>query len=124
MLDADESLDNRKNKLEYTYLYGGADAYAFPRRRWLDLSKTQQTEQEAYPDWQVRLYRNDPRYYWRRELHEEFVGAAVKRIGDGPVIDHFHDVFKTPRKLKVREQLYRHLAQKAGVTIEGGKPLG
>jgi len=103
------------------------NAWAFPRKRWLDLPMTQQTELEAYPDYQVRLFRNNVDYKWRRELHEEFDGAAVSHSLDydiAPVtINHFHDVFKDETRLAERKELYTRLATTAGVSIEGGRKV-
>jgi glycosyltransferase involved in cell wall biosynthesis len=122
MLDSDETLEY-PHLLKYLATSGQSDAYSFPRKRWLDLEKTRQTEIEAFPDPQVRFYKNNPNYVWRRELHEYFDGAAVTHIDHGPVINHFHDIFHTPEKLAVRKVLYERLAQLAHVTTEGGKPL-
>jgi glycosyltransferase involved in cell wall biosynthesis len=122
MLDADETLSNPE-MLDDIVSNGSMDAYAFPRKRWLDLHMTQQTEIEAYPDYQVRFYKNNPNHVWKRELHEFFHGAAVHQCKDGPIINHFHDVFKSSIRLKERDRLYTKLAQKARVTVEGGRPV-
>jgi glycosyltransferase involved in cell wall biosynthesis len=121
MLDADERLSNPEH-LDDLVRQSMTAAYAFPRRRWLDLQMVNQTEVEAYPDWQVRLYRNIKSFTWKRELHEYFDGTAVFNYKDGPIIEHFHDVFKTPEKLQERKQQYERLAKIAGVTVEGGHP--
>lgn len=118
MLDADEELSSPG--LLRTIINQGSHAYAFPRRRWLDRNKTQQTELEAYPDWQVRLFKNDKSFVWKRELHEYFHGAAVHHIEQGPVIEHFHDVYKDETRKQERHNLYTYLAELAGVTVEGG----
>jgi len=126
MLDADETLSSPEllEHLIHEADLGSeyVDAYAFPRKRWLDLDMTQQTELDAYPDVQVRFYRNNPCYVWKRELHEFFSGASVSTV-DEPIINHFHDVFKGPERLKERLELYKRLAAKAGVTVEGGNVL-
>jgi glycosyltransferase involved in cell wall biosynthesis len=118
MLDADEELSSPG--LLHTVIKQGSSAYAFPRRRWLDRNKTQQTELEAYPDWQVRLFKNDKSFVWKRELHEYFHGAAVHHFEQGPVVEHFHDVYKDEARKQERLNLYTYLAEQAGVTIEGG----
>lgn len=124
MLDADEELHNPSGLMDATHnRYKRSDAYAFPRKRWLDLERTKQTEIEAYPDWQVRLFRNNKNYTWKRELHEYFDGTAVEHISIGPTIDHFHDPYKSPEALQKRSELYTRLAAQAGVTIEGGHKL-
>lgn len=129
MLDADETLSNA-DQLKYIMkdvrgcpVPAGTRAVAFPRKRWLDLAMTQQTELEAYPDWQVRFFENQKSYVWKRELHEYFHGAAVYHMEQGPVINHFHDVFKTPEKLVTRQEQYEQLAKLAGVTVEGGHEI-
>jgi glycosyltransferase involved in cell wall biosynthesis len=121
MLDADEELSHP----EFLPLLAeeGNLAYGFPRRRWEDLKKQQQTELEAFPDYQVRFYKNNVEYRWERELHEYFDGAPVVLLDHGPVIEHFHDVHKNPERLQERRELYTKLAEQAGVTIEGGHKL-
>lgn len=122
LLDADETLSNPEKLIELASVEE-VEAYALPRKRWLDLAMTQQTETEAYPDWQVRFYKNDPRYIWKRELHEYFDGGVVTHKEDGPVINHFQDVFKDEIRKKEREMQYSFLALQAGVSVHGGKPL-
>lgn len=101
---------------------GKVEALALPRKRWGDLTMTKQLEKEAYPDRQVRFFRNNTNYIYRRTLHEEFHGTAVKAY-DKFHIHHFHDVFKTPERLQERSELYTRLASQAGVSVEGGKKL-
>jgi glycosyltransferase involved in cell wall biosynthesis len=122
-LDADETLESPELLKKISTL--GNDAYAFPRKRWLDLETTQQTEVEAYPDWQVRFYRNNPQYTWKRELHEYFDGCAVAAIPQGPIIHHFQDVYHNSDPIRQQEklELYTRLAKKAGVTVSGGKEV-
>jgi len=128
MLDADETLDGSEHLRNIVYsIVCNEEAVALPRKRWLDLEKTRQTELEAYPDWQVRLYKNNINYIWKRELHEYFDGAAVFHLKPkNPwtlTIDHFHDVYKSKEDLVKRQILYEQLAKKAKVTIEGGKSI-
>ena len=111
MLDADETITEADQLRKLVMLHEN-DAYAFPRKRWLDLEMTQQTEIEAYPDYQVRLFRNDVSYIWQRELHEFFHGAKVTHVDDGPILHHFQDVFKDADKNQIRKELYRELAKK------------
>lgn len=122
MLDADETLENPEALVDLAN-DAEVEAYAFPRKRWLDLGMQHQTETEAYPDWQVRFFRNETKYVWRRELHEYFDGGAVVHIPNGPVVNHFQDVFKSAARKQERDELYRFLALQAGVDIVGGKPL-
>lgn len=70
-LDADETLENG-NLLQFLSSIEKNNAYAFPRKRWADLDNKQQLEIEAFPDYQVRFYRNKTSYIWKRELHEYF----------------------------------------------------
>ena len=122
MLDADETISHPELLFNLTQdpLHC---AWALPRKRWLDLAMTQQTELEAYPDWQVRFFRNNPKYIWKRELHEYFHGAAVSKLEGGPAINHFQDVFKSPQANEERDRLYTKLAAIAGVNKKGGLPL-
>lgn len=124
MLDADETLERSDLLFNLTQDYKQC-AYAFPRKRWLDLEKTQQTETEAYPDYQVRFYRNNPKFIWKRELHEYFEGSSVYNLINGPIIHHFQDVYHNSDPIKFNEKikLYTRLSQTANVTIEGGKEI-
>ena len=132
MLDADESLSN-PHLLAGLIRQNESLAYAFPRKRWLDLDMIKQTEIEAYPDYQVRLFKNYPQpldpddpnrcITWRRELHEEFNGGVVSFEDNGPVIHHFQDVFKDNEANRIRKELYERLSKKAGVSLHGGKVI-
>jgi glycosyltransferase involved in cell wall biosynthesis len=124
MLDADETLE-RPDLLFNLTQNNRCCAYAFPRKRWLDLEKTQQTEQEAYPDLQVRFYRNNPKFTWKRELHEYFDGGEVTPVFNGIFIHHFEDIYhnNNPERLKEKMELYTRLSEKAGVEIQGGKEI-
>lgn len=124
MLDADETLD-RPGVLKNLAQDEAVQAYAFPRKRWLDLKMEHQTEAKAYPDYQVRFFRNNKDYVWRRELHEYFDGAEVKELPDteSPIINHFQDVFKDEDRRRTRKLLYQRLAKQAGVHVHGGLPI-
>lgn len=111
MLDADETISHPDKLRELGTKYE-CEAYAFPRKRWLDLDMTQQTEPEAYPDWQVRMFKNNTDYVWQRHLHEFFHGGVVTHIENGPILNHFQDVFKDEERNKTRKKLYRELAKK------------
>jgi glycosyltransferase involved in cell wall biosynthesis len=128
MLDADETLTRPDLLQKLTKTFDKeqekyVEAVALPRKRWLDVAMTQQTEIEAYPDWQVRLFKNDPRFCFRRELHEEFHGGYVTHLDVGATINHFQDVFKDAKRNEERTKLYSELAELAKVTIHGGKPV-
>lgn len=122
MLDGDETLEGPE-LIHGLIRSGKSKAYAFPRKRWLDLEMERQTEIHAYPDWQVRLFRNSEDYIWKRELHEYFHGTSVHHVEDGPVIHHFQDVFKDDARQQERDELYHRLAHQAKVHMIGGLPL-
>jgi glycosyltransferase involved in cell wall biosynthesis len=92
------------------------DSWALPRKRWADLWMRQQVEPEAYPDWQVRLFRNyidRPRIKFVRRVHETITGCIKTAYAeDGPTIHHFQNVHKTNEDLKVRQNLYEELRAK------------
>jgi glycosyltransferase involved in cell wall biosynthesis len=120
MLDADETLSHPERLVDLIKM--DCEAFAIPRARWSDLMMTNQTELEAWPDLQVRFFKNNPNYVWRRELHEYFDGAAVHNLDHnyGIWINHFQDVFKDSARKTIRDDLYKKLALLAGVTVEGG----
>lgn len=122
MLDADETIAGG-GQLAKLAEDKEVEAYAFPRKRWLDLKMEKQTETDAYPDYQVRLFRNNKDYIWKRELHEYFDGAEVTHVDSGPVIHHFQDVFKNDERRRKRSLLYQKLAKQAGVHVHGGRPV-
>lgn len=144
LLDADERLtgfESLASIVEQLQL-SRYEAFSFPRRRWADLAMTQQVEIEAYPDWQARLYRNDPaKVRWTGILHEKLSGEDLK-IGDaatvendkrnhpdskyavvenGPIIEHFQDPLhlSDPVRAARRWEQRKILAARAGVHIEG-----
>ncbi len=98
------------------------EAYSLPRKRWLDLEMTQQTELDAYPDRQVRFFKNNTNYVFRRALHEYFDGAEVHPVSH-PVINHLHDYFKDFNRKQERLELYGRLSRVANVSLEGGHKL-
>lgn len=144
LLDADERLTGSESlaSIVEQLQLSRYEAFSFPRRRWADLAMTQQVEIEAYPDWQARLYRNNPaKVHWTGILHEKLSGEDLK-IGDaatvendkrnhpdskyavvenGLIIEHFQDIYaltdpdKATRRMKQRQIL----AQRAGVPVEG-----
>ena len=102
---------------------GAYDAIALPRRRWADLAMTTQVEKSAWPDWQARLYANDPSIRWTVVLHETLSGRHF-HWGDsveGPVIEHFVDpLHLADPERRTRRRLQREvLARRAGVRVEG-----
>jgi glycosyltransferase involved in cell wall biosynthesis len=86
------------------------DAWGLPRKRWADLGMEEQLEEEVYPDFQFRLFRNKPEIVYKRRIHEVISGAsATKESLEGPHIHHFQDSFKSGGKLKERNELYKSL---------------
>lgn len=124
LLDADESVTGAEHlRTAVQWLYENRsekDAVSFPRRRWLDREMTQRVEESAWPDWQARLYRNDPQIRWSGALHEKLNGAHYKML-EPVVIEHFQDVYGLagPERATRRMEQRRILAQKAGVKVEG-----
>lgn len=89
------------------------DSWAFPRKRWADRWMTRQEEPEAYPDWQVRLFRNHQsrqKIRFIRRIHETISGCIrTEFCPDGPTIHHFQNVNTTPEQRMARCALYRKL---------------
>lgn len=144
MLDADERLDAadwpklaelidqpagvRGNDMELTEEGEVTiDSWALPRKRWADVWRTKQVEIEAYPDWQVRLFRNHmnrPKIKFVRRVHET-VSGCIKTVqsADGPIIHHLQNVNKDPDALKARAKHYRKLYdQDVAEGIEHSEP--
>jgi hypothetical protein len=73
------------------------DGVWFPRRHWADLERKTLFEKDKiwYPDWQLRLIRNDyPRIHLKNLVHEWPVGLRKTiRIADRE-INHFNAVWK------------------------------
>ena len=86
------------------------DSWALPRKRWADPWMRQQVELEAYPDWQVRLFRNytdRKRVSFKRRVHETVAGCTkTEKAADGPIIQHFQNVHKSAEDLRRRRQQY------------------
>lgn len=89
------------------------DSWALPRKRWADVWMTKQVEVEAYPDWQVRLYRNHTereKIKWVRRVHETISGCVrTEQAPDGPTIQHLQNVSKDAAALKARQEMYTRL---------------
>lgn len=124
LLDADEVLTGADHLFDVVEMMDehNLEAVAFPRRRWLDYEMTIQVEKEAYPDWQVRLYRNDRRMIWRGALHETLdVQAYHLPIAKGIEIQHFVDSchLADPTRAEKRLAQRTRLARKAKVPVEG-----
>ena len=108
MLDTDEVILKEDLDKFYGILDDDAyDAWALPRKRWQDLDMKVQLELDMYPDWQVRLFRNDVNFRYIRRVHEIIRGPQnIKHWEDGPCIQHFQDSFKSGKKLETRNELY------------------
>lgn len=89
------------------------DSWALPRKRWADKWMREQVEVEAYPDWQVRLFRNHlnrKKIYFRRRVHETVTNCIrTEKSLEGPVIHHFQNVHKDEAALKARQEMYTRL---------------
>lgn len=129
MLDADERLDPDDWKLLPDLINQPAgvkgnnleldadgnviiDSWALPRKRWADAWMREQVEVEAYPDWQVRLFRNHPdkKITFRRRVHETISGAVqTKHSEAGPIIHHIQNLHKNEEDLSARRKLYKKL---------------
>jgi len=87
-------------------------AWGLPRRRWRDIGRTIQVEQDAYPDWQYRFIRNNPgSITYENRVHEglNIKEGNIRTSEKGPHIEHFQDVFKSDQRLQDRNELYRGL---------------
>lgn len=88
----------------------GIDAWALPRKRWLDLDMKVQLEKDVYPDWQYRFFRNKTSLVYRRRIHEVLSGTKnTKHADKGPTIQHFQDAFKSGTSLVERNNMYKKL---------------
>lgn len=112
-LDSDECiLEEDVDKFLDLTSADGVEAWALPRKRWLDLGMTTQLEKDVYPDWQYRFFRNRPHIYYRRRIHEVLDGTTHTKLAHGgPHIHHFQDAFKTGQRLIDRNMLYKTLQQ-------------
>lgn len=110
-LDADEIvLEEDLYKFRALVESEDVDIWGLPRKRWADLGMTEQQEEDVYPDWQYRFFRNKPELRYVRRVHEIIEGSDKrKEAEDGPCIQHFQDVFKSGDKLTTRNLHYRDL---------------
>lgn len=113
-LDADEKiLEEDLPKFRELIENVDVDIWGLPRKRWADLGMTTQLEEEIYPDWQYRLFRNIPEIHYIRRVHEIIQGSEKREEAeDGPCIQHFQDVFKSGDKLVERNKHYKELYTK------------
>jgi glycosyltransferase involved in cell wall biosynthesis len=114
MLDSDErilhsDLPKFKNILN-RMREDGVDIIGFPRRRWYDLEMTREVHPDAFPDYQYRLFVNNPEIKYKRRVHEVISGSNKRTESvDFPCIQHFQDSFKSGSRLEDRNALYNKL---------------
>lgn len=91
------------------------DGVWFSRRHWTDLDRKNEYAQNSwYPDWQLRLIRNDyPRIYLKNYVHEWPQGLR-KTLRMQLDIDHFNMYWKNkmPYDFEAMNTLYNKLALK------------
>jgi glycosyltransferase involved in cell wall biosynthesis len=88
------------------------DSWALPRKRYSDKYMRNQIELEAYPDWQVRLFKNHPnrRIGFKRRIHEKIYGCVrTEQSPRGPTVHHLQGVGKPGGHNEVRKELYTKL---------------
>jgi len=122
MIDADELLD-QPDRINHLIDQSDIDIWALPRRKWRDYHGEIRTEYDAYPDWQIRLFRNIPDNRWEGELHEHFKGTPIHYAYVGPHIEHLQEECRTDKKLKQRLNVYTKLSIIQGVAVHGGHVL-
>jgi glycosyltransferase involved in cell wall biosynthesis len=102
------------------------DGVWFPRRHWADLDMIERAEQDAgwYPDWQLRLIRNDyPRIHMKHYVHEWPVGLRESIRISNLEFNHFNMYWK-PRvdyNFDKMNELYNTLSEKQ--KRDGGKDI-
>lgn len=119
IIDSDELLAEAEH-LQTLTRYPDKEAWALPRRKW-ERYPVVREEYEAYPDWQVRFFKNIPENRFEGHMHVRFMGKQVHRAYRGPHIEHLQLECRTPEKDKQRKELYEKLAAKQGVKIKGGR---
>ncbi|MEE8105067.1 MAG: glycosyltransferase family 2 protein [Planctomycetota bacterium] len=107
MLDADEVLEGDPRPLMNTYAL-----WELPRRHWTDFARRVPAEFDRwYPDFQRRLFPNDPRIHFKRPVHE--VAAGLKsRFAEYPILHHFKEALRSEETLAERDALYDTLVQR------------
>jgi glycosyltransferase involved in cell wall biosynthesis len=122
-IDADEILDFQEKLFPLTR-YIDKEVWALPRRKWNNYKLQQREEIEAYPDWQIRFFKNNPeKNCWDGEMHTRFRNKNVYYAYNGPHIEHLQKEHRTPEILLQREELYNKLSPIQGVAIVGGHLL-
>jgi glycosyltransferase involved in cell wall biosynthesis len=120
VLDADEFLSDA-HLLPTLVRYPDKEAWNLPRRKWENYYENRRTEYEAYPDWQPRLFKNDPeRIKFVGECHKKLIGTKLHYAYRGPHIEHLQIELSSPEKSQYRKDLYLHLAKMQGVKVERG----
>ena len=121
IIDSDELLAD-PHLLPTLTRYPEKEVWALPRRKWLHYP-IERTEYEAYPDWQVRFFRNKPENRFEGKMHVRLKNSNVYYAFMGPHIEHLQEQFRTPHKTIQRQALYARLAFQQGVAIKGGDVL-
>ncbi len=121
VVDADELVPEIQY-IDPLLRYPGKNIWALPRRKWINYDKQIREEYDRYPDWQVRLFRNNMGYEYIGEMHERFSGSPVHYAYRGPHIEHLQTECRISTA-NYKNPLYKELSEKQGVTMVGGNVL-
>lgn len=122
ILDADERLGPDGAQIQVLTRYPGKEVWDLPRRKWAD-HPTLRTEYEAYPDWQTRFMKRNPKDHFAGELHVTYHCPRIHKAYRGPHIEHLQDQMRTATKREQRIETYTKLAKVQGVHVYGGDVL-
>ena len=120
-IDADELMPEIQ-QLHTLTRYPGKEVWALPRRKWLQYPIIRE-EYEAYPDWQVRLFKRNDQYQFEGHMHIKYNCPKVSYAYRGPHVEHRQYECSTRNKNLQRDELYPKLASIQGVTVIGGHPV-
>jgi hypothetical protein len=123
-MDEDEGLDDR-----FASLLGDlvADAryshYWFPRRCLVDLAPPAYLHAAPfYPDWQLRLFRNDPARVWHTgRIHSGYRVMGPGCREDRTAILHYEALVLTEAERQAKAALYRALGAEEGYQSTAGR---
>lgn len=122
LLDADEQV-SEAHKIHELVRYSNKNVFALPRRKWENFSLQKRTEIEAYPDWQIRFFRNTKQNRFTGEMHIRMNDTSVDYAFRGPHIEHLQQECRSPQKIAQRAELYPGLAEQQGVAVDRGYVL-
>ena len=107
-LDHDMSVDGRFPTLLPELLADSRyDAYAFPRK-WLVAPLEYLRAAPWYPDWHLRLFRNDPRrVYYPTRIHAGYRVMGTPCFEDRAAFLHYHLLIRGDAERAARMTLYR-----------------